>query len=132
MRFDPLSLMPRFFGLDDSSLTPEAWSPRVDISEHDKAFVLAVDLPGVKKEDLKVHVEEGLLTIAGQRLTQKKFETERVHRSERVFGSFSRQFQLPENVDNESIDAQFKDGVLTVEIRKAPQAQPRSIEVKVN
>lgn len=92
--------------------TPE-WSPKVDIVETDKEFTIKAELPEVKKEDVKVNIENGELCISGERKQEKEEKGKKFHRIERFYGSFMRSFTLPGNVDADNIKAEFKDGCST-------------------
>lgn len=107
------------------------WIPRVDIAETDTAFEIKVEIPEVNKEDVKVAVYNGVLTIRGERKQEKEENGKKFHRVERKYGSFTRSFTLPENVDENSIKADFKDGILHLRIQKTEAAKPKVIEVKV-
>ena len=107
------------------------WASRVDISETDKGFTIKADVPGVKREDVKITIEDRVLSIRGESRQEKEDKNEKMHRVERFYGSFSRSFTLPENVDIEKIDASFKDGLLNLVIPKVEAAQPKSVEVKI-
>ena len=107
------------------------WTPRVDIAETDKAFEIKADIPEVNKEDVKVTVHNGVLTIQGERKQEKEDKGKKFHRVERYYGSFTRSFTLPDNVDETKISASFNDGVLNLQIQKTEEAKPKSIEVKV-
>ena len=107
------------------------WSPPVDIIEDDKEFVIKAELPDIKKDDLHVTVENGVLTLSGERKFEKEEKKRRYHRVERSFGSFSRSFSLPEGADPSKVRAEFKDGVLEVHLLKSETARPKQIEVKV-
>ncbi len=107
------------------------WSPLVDISEDDKEYVVKAELPGFKKEDVKLSVEDHVVSISGERKFEKEEKGERYHRIERAYGHFMRSFALPEDADAGKVSAEYKDGVLTVHIPKSAKAQPKSIEVKV-
>lgn len=107
------------------------WAPRVDIAETDKAFEIKAEIPEVNKEDVKVTVHNGVLTIQGERRQEKEEKGKKFHRVERYYGSFTRSFTLPDNVDETKISASFKDGVLNIQIQKTEEAKPKSIEVKV-
>jgi HSP20 family protein len=107
------------------------WAPSADISETDKEFLIRAELPAVKKEDVRVLVENGLITIRGERKQEKVDKDEKHHRVERFFGTFERSFSLPENVDTNAIQAESKDGVLTVRVPKTKVERPRAIEVSV-
>lgn len=111
--------------------TPVAdWSPAVDVVEEEDRFVLRADVPGVAREDIDVSMEDGILTIAGERLTEKHEEAEGVKRFERVSGKFYRRFTLPETADAEGIAARSANGILEVTIPKLPEVQPRRITVE--
>lgn len=107
------------------------WAPRVDIAETDKEFVIKAEIPEVKKEDVKVNVDNGTLTIRGERKQEKEEKGKRFHRVERHYGSFTRSFSLPDNVDESNIKASFKDGMLNITIQKTEEMKPKAIEVKV-
>ena len=107
------------------------WSPQVDIAETPKEFTIKAEIPEVKKEDVKVSIDSGVVTIQGERKQEKEEKDKKFHRIERFYGSFSRSFSLPENIDASAAQATFKDGVLTLQIPKTAAAQPRAIEVKV-
>lgn len=107
------------------------WSPQVDISEDDKEYLVKADLPEMKREDIKVNFENGLLTISGERKTEKEEKKRKYHRVERSYGKFERVFTLPEDADATKLAADFKDGVLRVHMPKNPTAKPKMFEVKV-
>lgn len=107
------------------------WAPPVDIVEDDKEFVVKADLPEVKKDDVHVTVENGVLTIYGQRKFEKEEKNKRYHRLERSYGSFTRSFSLPEGADASKVRAEFKDGLLQVHMPKSETARPKQIDVKV-
>lgn len=112
--------------------TPAAvWAPSVDIKEEANRYVVQADLPGVKPEDIEVTLQNGVLTIKGERQTEAKEEKENYRRIERFYGSFFRRFTLPETVEEEKIEATYDKGVLTVVIPKKPEVQPKKISVKV-
>jgi HSP20 family protein len=107
------------------------WAPRVDIAETDNEFTIKAEIPDVKKEDVKVTVDSGVLTIRGERKQEKEEKDKKFHRVERYYGSFTRSFTLPDNVDESKIEASFKDGMLNLQIPKTEAAKPKAIEVKV-
>jgi HSP20 family protein len=107
------------------------WSPLVDISEDDNEYLIKAELPDVKKEDVKVTAEEGTLTIMGERKFEKEEKGKKYHRVERSYGSFVRNFSLPDDASPAKVSAEFKDGVLTVHLAKDEKAKPQHIEVKV-
>lgn len=108
------------------------WAPLVDIIEDDKEFVVKADLPEVKKDDVHVTVDGGVLTIYGQRKFEKEEKHKRYHRLERSYGSFTRSFSLPEGADASKVRAEFKDGLLQVHMPKSETARPKQIDVKVD
>jgi len=111
---------------------PYDFLPPADIVEHEKEYLVKIDLPEVKKEDVKVCFDEGVLTIKGERKVEKETKDETVHRTERFYGSFERSFVLPEDVDAKLIKAEAKEGVLTVHLPKTsmPKAKPTTISVQ--
>lgn len=119
-------------GEDQESLASTEWAPLVDITEDEKEYLIKVDLPEVKKEDLNVTVENGVLNISGERKFEKEEKGRKYHRVERAYGTFIRSFTLPEDSDGGKVDAKFKDGVLSVHLAKSEKAKPRNIEVKVS
>ena len=107
------------------------WSPLVDITEDEKEFLLKAELPGVKREEVKLTVEDGVLMLSGERRFEKEEKDKKYHRVERAYGSFLRSFSLPEGTDGSKVIADFKDGVLKVHLPKSEISKPRTIEVKV-
>lgn len=112
-------------------MTTADWTPRVDISETDNAFSIQAEIPGIRKEDVKVNLEEGVLSIQGERKEEKEEKGKRFHRIERSYGSFYRSFTLPENIDKAKIKATFHDGMLQLQIPKTKTVSAKAIEVKV-
>ena len=112
-------------------LTVADWVPTVDISETDGEYLIKAELPEVKKEDVKVTVEDGVLTIQGERRQEKEEKGKKYHRVERSYGSFVRSFTLPESVDESGVKAEYKDGVLNLHLPKTEKVKPKAIEVKV-
>lgn len=108
------------------------WTPSVDIAETAEAFEIRAELPDVKKEDVKVSVEDGELRISGERKQEKEEKGKKFHRVERSYGSFMRSFTLPENVDDSKLTAEYKDGLLNVRLPKTERAKPKAIAVKVS
>jgi HSP20 family protein len=113
------------------SMTIHDWSPSVDVSENDNEYLIKVELPGVDKKDVKVSIHEGVLTIQGERKLEREEKNRKYHRVEREYGRFARSFVLPENVDEATVSASHKEGLLNVTLGKVEQAKPRAIEVKV-
>lgn len=128
-------LMPGFFnrsarlGVENGGKF--TWAPSADISETDQEYLIRAELPAVKKEDVKVTLDEGMITISGERKEDKETKDEKFHRVESFRGSFSRSFLVPDNIDDKGIRAESKDGVLTVHLPKTKAAAPKSVEVKV-
>jgi HSP20 family protein len=117
---------------EQESMTIAEWSPLVDITEDDKEYLIKTELPEVKKDDVKVTVENGVLTITGERKFEKEEKGRKYHRVERAYGNFVRSFTLPDDADANKVNAEFKDGVLKVHVAKSETAKPKQIEVKVN
>ncbi len=113
------------------ALTVADWTPTVDVTETEGEYVIKAELPEVKKEDVKVTLEDGLLTIQGERRYEKDEKTKKYHRIERSYGRFVRSFSVPESVDDGKVKAEYKDGVLSLTLPKAEKAKPRAIDVKV-
>ena len=107
------------------------WTPRVDIAETEQAFVIKAEVPEVNKDDVKITVDNGVLSICGERKQEQEEKGKTFHRVERFYGQFTRSFTLPENVDEDHITATFKDGMLSLEIPKTEKAQPKAIEVNL-
>ena len=113
------------------TMTVADWIPTVDISETDAEFAIMAELPEVKKEDVKITLQQGVLTIQGHRAQEREERGKRYHRVERAYGTFARTFTLPDYVDESNVNAEFKDGVLTLHVPKSEKAKPKAIEVKV-
>jgi HSP20 family protein len=116
--------------LFESPLT--AWSPALDVREDKDNFVIRAELPGLKREDIDVSLQDGALVISGERTDEKVEEGVEVHRQERYYGKFQRALTLPAPVAADKIKAQYKDGVLTVTLPKTEEAKPKKIDVSVN
>jgi HSP20 family protein len=140
-RWEPMELadvenrLSRFFGRrtngrEDIALAD--WAPLADITEDEKEYVIKAELPDVKKDDVKVIVENGVLTIAGERKFEKEEKKKKYHRVERSYGSFVRSFALPDLADADKVKAEFKDGMLTVHVPKSEKARTKQVEVKVS
>ena len=108
------------------------WAPAADVSETEGEYLIKADLPAVRKEDVSLTVQDGVLTLSGERHQEKHAESEKLHRVERTYGSFARRFALPENVDEQGIRAESRDGVILIHIpkHKVEQPQPRQIEIQ--
>jgi HSP20 family protein len=117
---------------EEENITVPEWSPLVDIAEDDKEYLIKVELPEVNKDDVKVTVEGGTLTISGERKAEKEQKGRKFHRVERFYGRFERSFTIPDDAEADNVKAEFKDGVLRVHLAKSEEARPKQIEVKVN
>ena len=116
---------------DDAPTQTSTWSPAVDIFETKDNLVLRAELPGVDKKDVKINVENNILSISGERKFSDEIKRDDYHRVERTYGSFFRSFTLPTRVDNEKIEAGYRDGVLEISLPKKEESKPRQIEIKV-
>lgn len=121
----------RRFGDGDGGLQLADWSPQVDITEDDREYLIKADLPEMKKDEIKVNVENGVLSVSGERKTEREEKNKKFHRIERSYGTFLRSFTLPDDADGTKVAAEFKEGVLRVHLPKNPVAKPKAIEVKV-
>jgi HSP20 family protein len=128
------SRLNRFFGstrAGDEAMTVTDWSPAMDVQETDHEYAIKADLPDVKKEDVRVTLEHGVLAIEGERQFEKEDKNKKYHRIERSYGKFVRRFALPTEVDGAQVKAEFKDGVLSVVLPKSAQTVAQTIDVKV-
>ncbi len=142
MRYEPLNLLNQLqrevnrlfetsrLGDEETGNMLADWAPAVDIKEEPAQFVIHADLPGVDIKDIEITLENGVLTLKGQRASEKKEETQQYRRVERVRGTFLRRFSLPDAVDAEKVTAKCKDGVLEVVVPKREAAQPRRIAIE--
>ena len=116
----------------EESLTVAEWSPKVDIVEDEKEFLIKAELPDMKREDVKVTVDDNVLTVSGERRQEKEEKNKRYHRIECEYGSFTRSFTLPPGTSGDKVAAEFKDGVLRVHLSKDTKAMAgKSVEIKV-
>jgi HSP20 family protein len=143
MKWDPLremeNVMDRFNGTLDwprktssEVMAANDWAPRADVIETDKDFSIKVEIPEVKKEDVKILVEGGVLSIQGERKLEKEEKGKKYHRIERFYGKFTRAFRLPDNVNESEVKATFKDGILNVLIQKLEKTVPKGTEIKIS
>jgi HSP20 family protein len=124
-------LFDSFFRNDDTVAGLSMWMPAVDIIERDAEYEVRMELPGVRKDDVKLTIENNVLTVRGDKKQESTQEEKGFRRIERSFGSFQRSFTLPTTVRADRIEAAVADGVLTVRLPKAEEAKPKEIEVKV-
>jgi len=134
---DVIALQNRLNRIFTDALTPTqdadgfgAWIPPVDIVEEGDRLIFMAELPGVAREDIEVKVENGTLTLRGEKRREKETGTESAHRIERLYGGFHRSFTLPTSVDTENIQARYKDGILELILPKAAEARPRRITIR--
>ena len=141
IRFDPFreleELSTRFGPFLSRKQTPGTvdsfgdWAPAMDVQEKEAEYLIKTDLPEVPKDQIKIGVENGVLSIEGERQQEKDEKTTHYHRLEREYGKFVRRLTLPSEVDEQKITAEFKDGVLTVHLPKSAAARPKNVSVKV-
>jgi HSP20 family protein len=120
--------MDRVMGEENAATTSD-WVPAVDIKETKDGFTISADVPGIAPKDIVIHAENGMLTIQGERESNKKEEKQYYKRIERSYGSFFRRFTLPDTADTDNISARGENGVLTITITKRAEVQPRKIQV---
>jgi len=113
------------------ALTVAKWSPLVDITEDEKEYLIKAELPDIKKEDVRLTVENDVLAISGERKFEKEEKGRKYHRIERAYGSFVRRFSLSEDADGRNVTADFKDGVLQVHLPKSVKAKQKAVEIKI-
>jgi HSP20 family protein len=113
------------------ALTVVQWSPLVDITEDEKEYLIKAELPGLKKEDVRLTVENDVLTVSGERKFEKEDNGKKYHRIERAYGSFVRSFSLSEDADGRNVTADFNDGVLQVHLAKSVKAKPKAVEIQI-
>ncbi len=126
-------LFDEFFGLD-KGIWPESTLsvvPAVDLEETEDAFKITAELPGMTKKDIKITLENNVLSISGEKKGEKEVKEKNYHRVERSYGKFHRAFELPGAVNRDKIEAEYKDGILSISVPKTEEAKPKQIEVKV-
>ena len=131
-RMNPAQFWPSARTLPELVDAKLQWAPSADISETDREYLVRAELPAVQKEDVHVTLEDGVLTIRGERRQRQTEKTEKFHRVETFSGEFSRSFSLPDDADAAGVRAESKDGVLTVHIPKRAVAKPAPLQIKVN
>jgi len=117
--------------LDSEGAAVGAWTPAVDIFEDENSFVIKLELPEIKREDVKVTLDKNVLTISGERRLENEEKRDHYHRVERSYGRFFRSFTLSPNTNMEGISAEFKDGVLRLSVPKKEEARPKQIQVEI-
>jgi HSP20 family protein len=141
VRWEPFASFENMFGrmpalrwsplADFDGETRTGWSPSVDISENDQEYLIRAELPAVRKEDVQITFEDGMLTLNGERRQKTEEKKEKFHRVETFYGKFSRSFTLPENVDSGAIRAESKDGIVTVHVPKTKTELKNAKEIKI-
>ena len=140
IRWDPFSSVDSLFSrlaswprlaLEGSGANKLEWAPSADISETDKEYLIRAELPAVKKEDVQVTFDQGMITVKGERKQQKEDKNEKFHRVESFYGSFERNFSLPDNVNADAIRCESKDGILTVHIPKTEMSKQKPKQITV-
>ena len=124
----------RFLGgslAEDGSVFTSSWTPAVDITEHENEYIVKMELPGVSKDDVKITLEDNVLTVKGEKKQEKESKSSNYHRVERTYGAFQRTFTVPSDVKANGIDASYKDGILSIALPKSEDAKPKQIDVKV-
>jgi HSP20 family protein len=129
---EPLTMRKLMLPMEENYWPMKPWTPSCDIFETDKELVLKFELPGVKKEKVKVTMENNVLTLRGERKFEEETNRDNYHRVERHYGEFTRSFNVPMFVDATKINAEFKEGMLTVTLPKREEARAKQIDVKVN
>jgi HSP20 family protein len=117
---------------DNGMLRVADWAPSVDISETDSAYLIKGAIPGVKKEDVKVTIQDGMITIQGERKQEKEEKGKKFHRVECSYGNFMRSFQVPDDADENKVKAEFKDGMINVTLLKSAKAKNKAINVSIS
>ena len=133
--FDEMNRMVRNVFNDDWDLPvyrDSIWNPAVDVKENEGSFVLTADIPGLTKKDVKISINNRVLNLHGERKKEKDNEDGKFYYRERHIGSFSRSFQLPETVNEDGIQASFRNGVLSIELPKLEESLPKDLEIKIN
>ena len=139
VRWEPFNLRSVFGDLFDGTFdrsegqpSKSNWHPAVDVLESKDSYLVRAELPGMKKEDIKVEINDGMLVLSGERQSEKPAEGVEYRHVERVAAKFWRSFSLPETVKQDGIEASYKDGVLEVRVPKAEETKPRQIEISVH
>ena len=129
--WEPFNLLKEFNDSFFDKRSDSPWSPRVNISENEDGYVLTAELPGVKKEDIDIDLKDNTLTIKGEKKAEKKEEKDNYIRVESSYGKFERSFYVSDDIDISKADANFKDGVLKIELKRKEEAKPKQIKVEV-
>ncbi len=130
MQKDMNRMLSSVWGNDTDLGSVQGWYPAVDIAESKDEFLIKVEIPGMSKDDLKIKLQENVLTVQGEKKQEKETKEQNYHRMERSYGSFCRSFRLTSPVKQDKIDANYKDGVLSISLPKAEEAKTKEIEIK--
>jgi HSP20 family protein len=130
MQKDMNRMLTNFWGNDADLGSVQGWYPAVDVAETKDEFQVKVEVPGMNKDDLKIKLQENVLTVQGEKKQETETKEQNYHRMERSYGSFCRSFRLPSLVKADKIDANYKDGVLSIKLPKAEEAKTKEIEIK--
>jgi len=126
------NLFSSFLGdTENDSMSQNSWNPQIDIADDNDNFYINAEIPGIDKDDIKINIKGNTLTINGEKKAEKESKGKNYYRSERVFGSFARTFELPEAIDREKISANYTNGILKLTVPKTEEAKPKEIEVKI-
>jgi len=117
---------------DREMLSVADWMPSVDISETDNAYLVKAEIPGVNKDDVKVTIEDGMLTIQGERKQEQEEKGKKYHRVERSYGCFMRSFRVPDDADDSAAKAEFKDGMLNITLNKSKKSRSNAVNVSIS
>ena len=121
-----------FFGTSSLSLKTTGFTPKVDITEDEKHVKIKAELPGLEEKDIHVELRENILTISGEKKEEKETKSEKEHRVERSYGSFSRSFTLPKSVEADKIKAKFKNGLLDIVVPKGKELEDKKVKIAIN
>jgi len=116
---------------DEEALTLADWTPTVDITETDAAYLIKGEIPGVDKADVNITIENGMITMRGERKQEKEERDKKYHRIERSYGSFMRSFRMPDDADEAGVKAEFKDGMINVTLPKSGKTKAKLINVSI-
>jgi HSP20 family protein len=114
-----------------ATLESPGWVPAVDLEETDGAYHLKAEMPGMKKEDVRISIVDNILTVSGEKKSETRTDKKKVHRLERNYGAFQRSFSLPARIQADRVEASFKEGVLEITVPKSEEAKPKEVEIKV-
>ena len=131
-RRDITKIFDDFFSLKPTDLFENQWIPTLDMEEDDKTIHIKAEIPGIDEKDLKVTIEDNVLTLSGEKKEEKTEENKKYHYSERRFGSFSRSISLPEGIKSDKVKASFKKGILKIHIPKDESRESKKININVN